>query len=169
MRNGNIISNSSSGASFSWEASLGDYQKEYGGPGKFYRIPTQQRPSGNSPNRAFDDLSSNVFGNNENNTFFPSNVIASNNISGNGTINDFIQNMSTIFENDDNNITASTSNNNINVKSLQTQASYDRKVLAIQPIIIEKPITMPQQSSSISFIGGGVNSSDNNKSRLFVG
>jgi hypothetical protein len=58
--------------------------------------------------------------------------------------------------------------NTKNISSLRTQASYDRKVLAIQPIIIEKPIPMPQQSSSISFIGGGVNSNDN-KSLLFVG
>jgi hypothetical protein len=55
-----------------------------------------------------------------------------------------------------------------NIRSLRTQASYDRKVLAIQPVIVEKPIPMPQQSSSISFIGGGVNSNDN-KSLLFVG
>jgi len=58
--------------------------------------------------------------------------------------------------------------NTKNINSLRTQASYDRKVLAIQPIIIEKPIPMLQQSSSISFIGGGVNSNDN-KSLLFVG
>lgn len=39
LANGNIISNSSSGAKFSWEASLSSYQKAYGGPGRFYRIP----------------------------------------------------------------------------------------------------------------------------------
>lgn len=39
LQNGNIISNSSSRASFTWEASLKSYQATYGGPGKFYRIP----------------------------------------------------------------------------------------------------------------------------------
>ncbi len=39
LSNGNIISNSSSRASFTWEASLKSYQAAYGGPGKFYRIP----------------------------------------------------------------------------------------------------------------------------------
>lgn len=39
LPNGNIISNSSSRASFTWEASLKSYQVSYGGPGKFYRIP----------------------------------------------------------------------------------------------------------------------------------
>jgi len=39
LPDGNIISNSSSGAKFSWVASLSSYQQEYRGPGKFYRIP----------------------------------------------------------------------------------------------------------------------------------
>ena len=39
LPNGNIISNSSSGAKFSWEAPLSQYQSSYGGPGKFYRMP----------------------------------------------------------------------------------------------------------------------------------
>lgn len=40
LDNGNIISNSSSGAKFSWEASPSSYSNYYGGPGKFYRIPS---------------------------------------------------------------------------------------------------------------------------------
>ena len=39
LPNGNIISNSSSGGKFSWEASLKDYQSYYRGSGKFYRMP----------------------------------------------------------------------------------------------------------------------------------
>jgi hypothetical protein len=39
LPNGNIISNSTSGAKFSWEAPLSQYQSYYGGPGKFYRMP----------------------------------------------------------------------------------------------------------------------------------
>ena len=39
LADGNIISNSSSGAKFSWVASLSSYQQAYHGPGKFYRIP----------------------------------------------------------------------------------------------------------------------------------
>ena len=39
LADGNIISNSSSGAKFSWVASLSSYQQYYRGPGKFYRIP----------------------------------------------------------------------------------------------------------------------------------
>lgn len=39
LPNGNIISNSSSGSKFSWEAPLSSYQSYYRGPGKFYRIP----------------------------------------------------------------------------------------------------------------------------------
>jgi len=39
LPNGNIISNSTSGAKFSWEAPLSQYQSHYGGPGKFYRMP----------------------------------------------------------------------------------------------------------------------------------
>lgn len=38
--NGNILSNSTSGAKFSWEGSPADYYAEYGGvKGKFYRMP----------------------------------------------------------------------------------------------------------------------------------
>lgn len=38
--NGNILSNSSTGAKFSWEGSPADYYAEYGGvKGKFYRMP----------------------------------------------------------------------------------------------------------------------------------
>jgi muramidase (phage lysozyme) len=40
LPNGNIVSNSSSGAKFSWESSLSSYQQYYGGEGRFYRIPT---------------------------------------------------------------------------------------------------------------------------------
>jgi muramidase (phage lysozyme) len=39
LPNGNIISNSTSGAKFSWEAPLSSYQSYYRGPGKFYRMP----------------------------------------------------------------------------------------------------------------------------------
>lgn len=40
LANGNILSNSSSGAKFSWEGSPADYYAEYGGvKGKFYRMP----------------------------------------------------------------------------------------------------------------------------------
>jgi hypothetical protein len=50
LPNGNIISNSSSGAKFSWEASLSDYNNYYGGSGTFYRMPVSRgnnrRPSG---------------------------------------------------------------------------------------------------------------------------
>jgi len=44
LPNGNIISNSSSGAKFSWEASLSSYQQNYGGEGRFYRIPAPPNP-----------------------------------------------------------------------------------------------------------------------------
>jgi len=40
LPDGNIISNSSSGAKFSWIAPLSQYQNTYGGSGKFYRIPS---------------------------------------------------------------------------------------------------------------------------------
>jgi len=39
LDNGNIISNSSSGAKFSWEASPTSYASYYGGSGRYYRIP----------------------------------------------------------------------------------------------------------------------------------
>ena len=40
LANGNILSNSSSGAKFSWEGTPNDYAAEYGGRrGKFYRMP----------------------------------------------------------------------------------------------------------------------------------
>ncbi len=50
LANGNIISNSSSGAKFSWEASLSSYQKTYGGAGRFYRIPGGTTSSQQSQN-----------------------------------------------------------------------------------------------------------------------
>jgi hypothetical protein len=58
-----------------------------------------------------------------------------------------------------------------NIKSIQTQASYDEGQLVamfIQPIIIERPIPMNSGNKSITFVGGGVNS-NNSKSSLFVG
>lgn len=39
LANGNILSNSSSGAKFSWEGTPNDYAAEYGRRGKFYRMP----------------------------------------------------------------------------------------------------------------------------------
>lgn len=42
LPNGNIISNSSSGAKFSWEASLSSYESSYHGEGRFYRMPGAQ-------------------------------------------------------------------------------------------------------------------------------
>ena len=42
LPNGNIISNSSSGAKFSWEASLSSYESSYRGEGRFYRMPGAQ-------------------------------------------------------------------------------------------------------------------------------
>jgi hypothetical protein len=58
-----------------------------------------------------------------------------------------------------------------NIKSIQTQASYDDGqsiVMLIQPVIIEKPIPMRTGGNKIAFIGG-VNSNNTNKSSLFVG
>jgi hypothetical protein len=58
-----------------------------------------------------------------------------------------------------------------NIKSIQTQASYDEGqsvAMFIQPIIIERPIPMNSGNKSITFVGGGVNS-NNSKSSLFVG
>jgi hypothetical protein len=58
-----------------------------------------------------------------------------------------------------------------NIKSIQTQASYDDEqsvAMFIQPIIIERPIPMNSGNKSITFVGGGVNS-NNSKSSLFVG
>jgi hypothetical protein len=43
LPNGNIISNSSSQAKFAWEASLAQYESEFRGPGKFYRVPGNTR------------------------------------------------------------------------------------------------------------------------------
>ena len=43
LPNGNIISNSSSQAKFTWEASLAQYESEYKGVGKFYRVPGNTR------------------------------------------------------------------------------------------------------------------------------
>jgi murein DD-endopeptidase MepM/ murein hydrolase activator NlpD len=57
-----------------------------------------------------------------------------------------------------------------NIKSIQTQASYDDGqsiVMLIQPVIIEKRIPMRTGGTKIAFIGG-VNSNNNNSS-LFVG
>jgi hypothetical protein len=57
-----------------------------------------------------------------------------------------------------------------NIKSIQTQASYDDGqsiVMLIQPVIIEKQIPMRTGGTKIAFIGG-VNSNNNNSS-LFVG
>jgi hypothetical protein len=57
-----------------------------------------------------------------------------------------------------------------NIKSIQTQASYDDGqsiVMLIQPVIIEKQIPMRTGGTKIAFIGG-VNSNNNNYS-LFVG
>ena len=45
LSNGNIISNSSSGAKFSWEASTSSYESAYGGTGKFYRMPAPPKPT----------------------------------------------------------------------------------------------------------------------------
>lgn len=46
LDNGNIISNSSSKASFSWEDTPQAYASYYGGQGKFYRIPPSVTASG---------------------------------------------------------------------------------------------------------------------------
>jgi hypothetical protein len=58
-----------------------------------------------------------------------------------------------------------------NIKSIQTQTSYDDGqsiVMLIQPVIIEKQIPMRTGGNKIVFIGG-VNSNNTNKSSLFVG
>jgi hypothetical protein len=58
-----------------------------------------------------------------------------------------------------------------NIKSIQTQASYDDGqsiVMLIQPVIIEKRIPMRTGGTKIAFIGG-VNSNNTNNSSLFVG
>jgi hypothetical protein len=58
-----------------------------------------------------------------------------------------------------------------NIKSIQTQTSYDDGqsiVMLIQPVIIEKQIPMRTGGTKIAFIGG-VNSNNTNKSSLFVG
>jgi len=65
LPNGNIISNSSSGAKFSWEASLQSYESEFKGPGKFYRLPgsTISSPGSNIPgqfNNAANSISANI-------------------------------------------------------------------------------------------------------------
>jgi len=65
LPNGNIISNSSSGAKFSWEASLAEYQSSFGGPGKFYRLPgsTISSTGSNAPgqlNNAANSISSTI-------------------------------------------------------------------------------------------------------------
>jgi len=39
LKNGNILSNSSSRASFAWEGPPSQYNNEYGGSGRYYRIP----------------------------------------------------------------------------------------------------------------------------------
>jgi hypothetical protein len=54
------------------------------------------------------------------------------------------------------------------IKPLQTQASYDKKVIAILPIIVENSIPMPTQGRSVTFNSKSVNSSDY-KSLLSVG
>jgi hypothetical protein len=65
LPNGNIISNSSSGAKFSWEASLQSYESEFKGPGKFYRLPgsTVSSPGLNTPgqlNNAANSISATI-------------------------------------------------------------------------------------------------------------
>jgi hypothetical protein len=58
-----------------------------------------------------------------------------------------------------------------NIKSIQTQTSYDdgqSVVMLIQPVIIEKRIPMRTGGNKIAFIGG-VNSNNTNNSSLFVG
>jgi murein DD-endopeptidase MepM/ murein hydrolase activator NlpD len=60
-----------------------------------------------------------------------------------------------------------------NIKSIQTQASYDDgqpvlMVMAIQPILIKEQNPMRTGGNKIAFIGG-VNSNNTNKSSLFVG
>ena len=49
LQNGNILSNSSSGAKFSWEASLSSYESYYGGQGKFYRMPVSTNTKTSTP------------------------------------------------------------------------------------------------------------------------
>lgn len=48
LANGNILSNSSSGAKFSWEDTPDGYARVYGARGKFYRMPGENQKS--SPN-----------------------------------------------------------------------------------------------------------------------
>jgi len=64
LRNGNIISNSTSGAKFSWEAPLKEYQNYYGGPGKFYRMPGMQVSRTSSTTRHLHQASSDLSGSN---------------------------------------------------------------------------------------------------------
>jgi hypothetical protein len=58
LDNGNIISNSSSKAAFSWEASPAAYAAEYGGEGKYYRMPAQVKPAQPAGPNALDQASS---------------------------------------------------------------------------------------------------------------
>ena len=52
LPNGNIISNSSSGAKFSWEAPLSSYESYYGKGGRFYRMPGPPRNNQNQAGSA---------------------------------------------------------------------------------------------------------------------
>lgn len=59
LSNGNILSNSSSGAKFSWESPPSEYTRRYGRAGKYYRMPgtAQATPTRNAQSKLNDTAS----------------------------------------------------------------------------------------------------------------
>jgi len=57
LDNGNIISNSSNKAAFTWEDTPAAYAAEYGGEGKYYRMPAQVKPAQPAGPDALDQAS----------------------------------------------------------------------------------------------------------------
>lgn len=55
LDNGNIISNSSTAAAFTWEATPAEYAIAYGGEGKYYRMPEQLKPIEPAGTSAIDE------------------------------------------------------------------------------------------------------------------
>jgi hypothetical protein len=67
LANGNVLSNSSTNAKFSWEATPEEYNKRYGGLGKIYRMPVRMVPTAQNAtskiNDAAREVSSRTIGN----------------------------------------------------------------------------------------------------------